>query len=169
LSHTAQHRWHVEGALALPGFAAAEYTCPRHNAALHLFVQRIAKVSASHRSHLTFTVHWIADTDRLGRLYELLFKVVSYSSDQDEPFCRETNLTRVAESSPDTRRHRLRDISIFQHDESIRAAQLQYGLLDYRASFGGDRGASAHASRNRCALDTSVIDDTNDVFSLKDL
>jgi hypothetical protein len=53
LSHTAQYRGHVEGTRTLPGPAAAQHACARCNATLHLLVQRIAKVSACHRPHLS--------------------------------------------------------------------------------------------------------------------
>ena len=107
LGHTAQYRGHVEGTRTLPGPAAAQHACARCNAALHLLVQRIAKVSACHRPHLSSGVQRIADPDRFGRPYELLLKLVGDPPYQDEPFCSQADLTCVAEASLDARRNGL--------------------------------------------------------------
>jgi hypothetical protein len=99
-SHATQHGGLVERALAILRFSTTEHTCIRRNTVFHLLVQRIAKVRARHGTHLVCGIHWIADPNRLRHLYELFFKLVGDSPDQDEPFWRETNLTCVAEVAP---------------------------------------------------------------------
>ena len=82
-------------------------------------------------------------------------------------FAGKADLTGVLEASRDTRRDGLRDVRIFQNDESIGAAQFHHGHFDHCTGFGGDCGAGADAPGNRGALDPLVINDVDDVFRLQ--
>src|SRR5262249_19341508 len=130
LGHSAQLRRHIKGALAWHRLAAAQDACSFGNAALYLLVQSVAKVGASHRSHLHCRIERIADTDRLGCLNKQMLKLLRDFFQQDEAFGRQTYLPRVMKAPFDASRNCLGNIRIFTDNESIRSAQLHHGLLD---------------------------------------
>src|SRR5262249_28296964 len=119
-------------------------------------------------SHLRSGIEWIADTDRLGRLNEEMFKSVSDLFQQDEPLGSQTHLARVMKSALDASLDSFWDIRIFTDDERIRSAQFHHRLLDDFPRLGGHGGARTHTPGYGSALNTRVIDDVDHVLSFED-
>jgi hypothetical protein len=131
LSHSAEYRGCVEGSFAFCRFASAQDPCALCNAAFHLLMQRVPEIDPCHGSHLACWIRRVAYPDRLCCFHKLFFEVICYLFDQDEPFCRKADLTRIAEAARDARRNGLGYVRIFTDDKSIGAAQLHDGFLDH--------------------------------------
>src|SRR5262249_12748229 len=156
----------IKSALALYWRTAAQQTCALCRTALHLFVQRVTKVGTGHRPQIHRRIERIADAQRLGGFDEQPFEFVGDLAYQNEAFCSQANLTCVVEPRTDSSPNSLRNVGVFDDDECVGPSQFHHGLLDDLPSFGSDRGACPHAAGYGSTLNTSIIDDVNDVVSL---
>src|SRR5262249_10611427 len=95
LSHSAQDSRRVKGALAGHWLPPAQYARPLCDANFYLFMERVAKVGTSHRSHLHCGIERISETERLRRLNKQMLEFTGDLFQQDEAFGGQTHLARV--------------------------------------------------------------------------
>src|SRR5215470_2342156 len=87
---------------------------------------------------------------------------------EDETFGSQADLPCILKTPPNTGRNSFRNIRIVTDDKGIRPAQLHHCLLDYFPCLGGDCSTCSDASRYGRTLNTQVINDIDDIVSLKD-
>src|SRR5262245_23840955 len=87
---------------------------------------------------------------------------------QDETFGSQADLPCIAKTTPDTGLDSFRNIRIVTNDKGIRPTQLHHGLFDDFTCLGGDCGTGADASSYGRTLNTRIINDIDDIVSLKD-
>ncbi|TMC25752.1 MAG: aldehyde dehydrogenase family protein, partial [Chloroflexi bacterium] len=120
--------------------------------------QRVAQIRPRQRAHLGLALCRVADAECLYRRGELLGEGICHRLLDDEAFGGDTTLAVVLVAGADGRGNRRIDVGIGQHDERVRAAQLEHLLLERLASRAGDLLANLAGARQGDGLDAWVGD-----------
>src|SRR5262249_26501226 len=156
-----------EGPFAFHWLTTTQHPRSLCNADFDLFMQVVAEVGASHRTHLHFRIERVSDAYRLCRFDEQLLEFVRDLLYQDETFGSQADLPSIAKTPPNASLDSFRNIRIVTDDEGIRSAQLHHCLLDDFPCFRGDCGTGSDASRDRRTLNPRVINHLDDIVPLE--